>query len=69
MANNRYNKQIQTVSEKPSGGQGVKPLKGSPQPSSLNMSLPTWGGLPGKSGPDRSAGVTKKTGYAQNKGL
>ncbi len=69
MANNRFNQQIKTISEPSSGGQGVKPLKGSPQPSNLNMSVPSWPGLPGKSGPDRSAGVPEVKIYAQANGI
>lgn len=69
MANNRFNQQIQTVKETQSGGKGVMPLKGTAQPSSLNMSVANWPGLPGKAGPDRAQGMPEEKIYAQAKGI
>lgn len=69
MANNLFNKQIQTIPEKTSGGRGVFPMKGTPQQSSLNVSSPSWPGLPGKSGPDRANGIPEEKIYASAQGL
>jgi len=44
--------------EKSPGGKG-----------SMNVKTAGWGGLPGKSGPNRSAGVSRAKTYAKSSGL
>lgn len=50
-------------------GDGVRPQKGTPQPSTVNTSHPSWGGLPGKAGPDRSNGSDEEKIYAYAQGI
>lgn len=69
MANNRFNSQIKTIPEKTSGGKGVLPQTGEIQKVALNVSSPSWPGLPGKSGPDRAAGMPEEKIYASAQGL
>lgn len=69
MANNRFNKQIQTVPEKTTGGVGVKPLKPGPSSFPMRMQTANWPGLPGKAGPDRSGGTPEEKVYAYAQGL
>lgn len=45
------------------------PKRGSDAVPSLNMTGPSWPGLPGKTGPDRTAGYPTEKIYAQAKGL
>ena len=68
MSNQRYNDQT-TLKQARSGGKGVLPLKGEPQKSSLNLSVPNWPGLPGREQKDRSRGIPSEKIYAQSKGL
>lgn len=69
MANNRFNNQIQTITEPQSGGQGARPKKGEPQKSSLPMGTARYPGLPGKAGPDRAAGMPEAKIYASAQGI
>lgn len=69
MANNRFNKQIQTVPEPMTGGKGVMPLQPSKASLSVEESHPSWGGLPGKAGPNRSNGSPEEKTYAFTQGL
>lgn len=69
MANNFYNKQIQTINESTTGGKGVMPKVGQPQKSDLPMRVANWPGLPGASQKDRSNGSPEEKIYAQAIGL
>ena len=68
MANQRYNTQIRNRKE-PTTGKGVFPLKGMPQWSHTTTSHPSWPGLPGPSGPDRSNGTPEEKVYAYAQGI
>lgn len=68
MANNFWNTQISTIKQ-PTSGKGVSPKKAGPQMDGLNMSTASWPGLPGKPGPDRSAGMPEEKIYAVAQGL
>jgi hypothetical protein len=67
MANSRFNSQVGQV--KKTSAEYAGPKRGSDSVPSLNMSGPSWPALPGKSGPDRSAGFPEEKVYAQAKGL
>lgn len=69
MANNRFNKQIQTVPEPTTGGMGKKPLPSGSPDLSMPERTASWPSLPGKTGPDRSAGVPEEKVYAFAQGL
>lgn len=70
MANNLFNKQIQTIPERTSGGKGVMPQKGEPQKSDLPMRTAGYPGLPGKAqSRDRANGVPEEKIYASAEGL
>ena len=68
MANPRYASQS-PLADAQKSAKGVMPLKGEPQKSELNLSSPNWGGLPGKTGPDRRQGIPAEKIYAQAVGI
>ncbi len=51
------------------GGKGKDSPAGKVASPTLNMKARAWPGLPGKSGPNRSAGYTKPPQHTQVKGL
>ena len=51
------------------GGKGQDSPRGKVASPSLNMKARSWPGLPGKTGPNRSAGYTKPPQHTQVKGL
>lgn len=61
MANKR-NRPMPSVKGHPTGKKGI-------EGGSFKESVPNWAGLPGKTGPDRSAGVKKLKTHPQQKGL
>lgn len=68
MPNDRFNTQVRTIKE-PSSGQGVKPLPRGSKSTSMPERTANWPGTPGKSGPNRSAGVTKVKQFPKSSGL
>ena len=67
MANPNYSK----TSPRPTGGKGSPPATGMRGTSgaSVNEKTASWPGLPGKTGPDRSAGVKKLKCHPKQEGL
>jgi hypothetical protein len=68
MANDYYNTQIRNTKE-PSSGGGVKPKAAGNQKFTITESHPSWPGLPGKAGPDRSNGTPEEKVYAYAQGI
>ena len=50
-------------------GQGVKPLPSGPKDQAMLERTANWPSLPGKSGPERSAGVNKAKVYPKAQGI
>lgn len=67
MPNSRFNRQVGNV--KPTGPSGVKPLPSGNPPVSMPERTAAWPGLPGKAGPDRSAGMPEEKVYAKAVGI
>lgn len=67
MPNAYWNKQVSP--QKTSSGDGVKPIASGSTQTAMPERTAAWPGLPGKSGPDRSAGVPEEKVYAYAQGL
>lgn len=67
MSNDRFNDQLND--QEPQDGQGQKPLPAGSKSQDIPMRTADWPGLPGKAGPDRSAGVPKEKVYATAEGI
>lgn len=68
MPNSRWNQQVGQIKETKS--EYKDPKRGTAAVPTLNMSVPKFAGLPGKSGPDRGAGFGElEKVYAQAKGI
>lgn len=50
-------------------GKGVMPKAAGPTVTDLPLKTAAWGGLPGKSGPNRSGGTSKLKIYAKSEGI
>jgi len=62
-----WNKQVSNL--KTPSVSGKKPLASGSKSEAMPEHTAAWAGLPGKSGPERSAGVTKAKVYPKSDGL
>jgi hypothetical protein len=68
MPNDYHNRQV-TDMHNPTSGSGVKPLPAGKPDLSMPVRTANWPGLPGKGGPERSAGVPRPKTHPAKEGF
>lgn len=69
MSNDRFNTPYNDTEPQSGPQTGQKPLPAGPKDQAIPMRTAKWPGLPGKAGPDRSAGVPEEKVYPYAQGI